>query len=510
MSSRIDPSVPAAGRPVSKADLRHNFEAIRDELGHLGWLRQPFPGAVERTGEAKLKETLSARDFGAVGDGRADDTAALQAALDALKTKGGVLALAPGAVYRIAIGLRLEDAAGFRIEGRDACLMMTEGAPVAADYWLLKLVRCHRFEIAGLRLDGNRRTRAIGPEPWANNLHLHDCSDFVLQSVLSSNAVVDGFILYHDRRDDPATFCRRGLMLGCRSENAARQGLTILNGHDIRVLACDFTGSNGVPPEAGIDIESHVDSAAPSNARVLIQGCHFEGNRGGGIRLTAFGGAHGFSVVDCSFRNCGLYGVDIVAPDCIVRGCRFSDFGPELEHGVVLVRTREGGLPALVDGNSFDRILTGDANKAAIYVRPDASPGTLVADNRLNAVDASGVIAAAPGTIIRGNLIDGNRLDGIRIGRAGLVESNRIARMRPGRPAILVHGGDTVVRANHLIDCDNGPEGTILVLDDGTGDGRPPVLDGNFLSLTGGDGQSVPVRLRAAAIEAGTTAFGYG
>lgn len=510
MPSRIDPSLPAAGRPVSKADLRHNFVAIRDELEHLGWLRQPFAGAVERTGLAKLEETLSARDFGAVGDGQTDDTAALQAALDALRRRGGVLALAPGAVYRIAIGLKLEDAAGFRIEGRDAQLVMQDGAPVAADYWLLKLVRCRRFAVGDLRLDGNRQTRAIGPEPWANNLHLHDCSDFVLQSVESSNAVVDGFILYHDRRNDPATFCRRGLMLGCRSLNAARQGLTILNGHDIRVMACDFIGSNGVPPEAGIDIESHVDSAAPSNARVLIQGCHFQDNRGGGIRLSPAGGAHGFSVVDCSFQACGLYGVDIVAADCTVRACRFTDFGPEVESGVVVVRTRAGGLPALVSGNSFDRILIGDANKAAIYVRPDASPGTLVADNRLNAVDASGIIAAAPGTVVRGNLIEGNQLDGIRAGQASLVEGNRIAAMRPGRPAILVHGGRTVVRANHLIDCDNGPNGTILVLDDGTGGAGPPVLEGNFLSLSGGDGQSVPVRLRAEAIEAGTTAFGYG
>ena len=91
-----------------------------------------------------------------------------------------------------------------------------------------------------------------------------------------------------------------------------------------------------------------------------------------------------------------------------------------------------------------------------------------------------------------------------------LVEGNRIVLMRSGRPAILVHGGRTVVRGKHLIDCDNGMEGTILVLDDGTGDSRPPVLDGNYLSLSGGDGRSVPVRLRAAAIEAGTTAFGYG
>jgi hypothetical protein len=73
-------------------------------------LSAPFPGAIPRTVEDKLAERLSARDFGAMGDGANDDGPALQAAMNAAAAAGKHLEIGEGS-FRTTIPLTLPGAA---------------------------------------------------------------------------------------------------------------------------------------------------------------------------------------------------------------------------------------------------------------------------------------------------------------------------------------------------------------------------------------------------------------
>jgi hypothetical protein len=71
----------------------------RDLADLGGGFIQAGTGAVQRTVESKLQDVVSVKDFGAVGDGVANDTAAIQAALNYAISQNKPLHFGPGIFY---------------------------------------------------------------------------------------------------------------------------------------------------------------------------------------------------------------------------------------------------------------------------------------------------------------------------------------------------------------------------------------------------------------------------
>jgi len=71
----------------------------------LSGFRQAGTGATARTVDDKLKDTVSVKDFGAVGDGVTNDTAAMAAAIAALPATGGSVYF-PDGIYLGTISIR--------------------------------------------------------------------------------------------------------------------------------------------------------------------------------------------------------------------------------------------------------------------------------------------------------------------------------------------------------------------------------------------------------------------
>jgi len=76
--------------------------AVREFIGKF---EQSGSGVVARSIESKLRDVVSVKDFGAVGDGATDDTVAIQAAVDAVSPYGKVVI--PEGTYNISSAIRV-------------------------------------------------------------------------------------------------------------------------------------------------------------------------------------------------------------------------------------------------------------------------------------------------------------------------------------------------------------------------------------------------------------------
>ena len=144
-------------------------------------------GAVQTNVQAKLRETVSVKDFGAVGDGVADDTAAIQAAIDdvAYTTSGfygevtGKILYFPAGVYKINASLTVPVNAGIHFVG--------EGKTRSTLWQSVNNVNIFdvtgnnfRGGFRGMRLTGNQgqvggTAKAINIGPNGNQIYVEDC-----------------------------------------------------------------------------------------------------------------------------------------------------------------------------------------------------------------------------------------------------------------------------------------------------------------------------------------------
>ncbi len=90
--------------------------AASDGSSLVGFL-QSGTGAVTRTAQAKMRDVVSVKDFGAVGDGTTNDTTAIQNAINYAAGLGGGYVVFPTATYRITASLQLATGVDLMLDG---------------------------------------------------------------------------------------------------------------------------------------------------------------------------------------------------------------------------------------------------------------------------------------------------------------------------------------------------------------------------------------------------------
>ena len=142
----------------------------------------PYVDSVATNVEAKLAQYISVKDFGAKGDGTTDDTAAIQAGLDAVSGTGLTLLIPPSSsFYRITA--TLYPGSYTTIWGYGAEIK-NSGTSIFNMIWVLGAAGSANYltdvNIFGLTVDSNGTTLDSGGSgiggSYCNNLRIRDCT----------------------------------------------------------------------------------------------------------------------------------------------------------------------------------------------------------------------------------------------------------------------------------------------------------------------------------------------
>lgn len=143
-----------ATNPIPLANLDANFAAVGNSENVT--YTPPFTGAVAETVEAKLAQTVSVKDFGAVGDGVTDDTAAIQAALNYIASKSstsiGGTVFVPSGRYLIknSLGISL----GTTIQGERSGLVGIGSNPSTGTVFVVSATKSNGTQWISSTLNG--------------------------------------------------------------------------------------------------------------------------------------------------------------------------------------------------------------------------------------------------------------------------------------------------------------------------------------------------------------------
>jgi parallel beta-helix repeat protein len=272
----------------------------------------PAPAVYVPPTRTRGATVRNVRDYGALGDGVHDDTAAIQAAINSLPSDGGTVNIPAGRYLVDAVrSIKLRSRMLLQL-APDATLVVK---PNSADKaYLIYALSVSDVEIAGGQVIGDRYGHLGTTGEWGHAVFVRGSSRVTVRDMRLADCWGDGLsigasLVYNG---DPIP-SEDIVVANVISTNNRRQGISIGRANNVVLRDSEFSNSNGTAPECGIDIEP--DDPGISNV-VSIENCRFSGNKKYGINL--FKRSQNTTIRRCTIENNGSCGIVTVGSTGVV------------------------------------------------------------------------------------------------------------------------------------------------------------------------------------------------
>lgn len=257
------------------------------------------------------------RDYGAVGNGSHDDTAAFQSAINSLPADGGTVVV-PVGTYKIDAvrGVKLRSRMHLKMDPNAKLVAAANGAD---HYAVLDLDRITDVEISGGHVIGDADSHKSNVNAGGQCIHVRGSERVTVRDIRVSKAWSTGVSVgARPVWRAPLRMARDVVLVGVVSTSNRRNALAITNAVDVKVYDSEFSGTRGVKPQVGIDVEPNDDAFGNNDYcdRIHIENCVISENARSGIVI--WRRARGVTVKNCVLHRNASSGLFTEAAENVV------------------------------------------------------------------------------------------------------------------------------------------------------------------------------------------------